>query len=165
MARNVLFVAMGYLGFCRKQLYFSSTVEGTYGLRASFGESIVTEPVGGYGLGGVQITQRLSADESRPAGARMRIITSSGFRSGAAGRRSSTANSMCEWRGVSKPESFTHCRLAFVAIRTARPATSMRRPEATTDSVCNPQCVRSVGLSRRAGWLSGASMCRRHVGE
>jgi len=31
------------------------------------------------------MTQRVSADESRPAGARMRIITSSGFRSGVEG--------------------------------------------------------------------------------
>jgi hypothetical protein len=54
--------------------------------------------------------------------------------------------------------------LAFAAIRTARPALPNRLPEATTDSGCNPQCLRSVGQSPRAGWLSEVSTCRRQVG-
>jgi hypothetical protein len=37
------------------------------------------------------------------------------------------------------------------------------RPEAP--SVCNPRCVRSVGRSRRAGWLSAPPMCPHHVEE
>ena len=34
---------------------------------------------------------------------------------------------------------------------------------APTDSVCNLRCVRSVGRSRRVGWLSAPSMCPHHA--